>query len=103
MLELPLWMAIKLAQGKFLQIEVPHIYREHFKNTLKADPCVVNLKEKNGFYYETGSKLVEYIDDSTLVKTLLYVLLKLDFHRAGEIFRAAELSPENRESELVNE
>ena len=102
-LELPLWLAIKLAQGKFVQIEVPPIYRENFKNTLKADPCVVNLREKNGYYYETGNKLIEYIDDPTLVETLLEVSPSLDFHPARAPLRKAELPLKNRESEFVNE
>jgi hypothetical protein len=73
-LELPLWLAIKLSQGRFLSIEVPYIYREQFKNTLVADSTVINLREKNIFYYETGAKLCEFLDDKTLCATLLQVL-----------------------------
>ncbi len=95
-LEVPLWLAIKLCQGKFLQIEIPQFYRENFKKTLIADPIVVNLREKNIYYYETGVKLCQYIDDRKMGQVLMDVfLLYLDFSRESQILRQNQLSFEN--------
>ena len=86
-LEIPLWLALFLAQIEMVEIEIPRFYRENFKNTLLADPTHVNLREKTPFYYEIGLKLCKLINDRTLVPTLSVVFLnrvkhfaKISFH-----------------------
>lgn len=84
-MELPIWLALPLAQYSVVDIEVPRIYKEGFKNTLEADPIVVNLREKNPFFYEVGSKLCEFLNDSELIPTLQNVFL----NRAKEFVRVS--------------
>ena len=74
-MELPIWLALPLAQGEIIDIEVPRFYKDHFKKTLEADPNVVNLRDKTPYYYENGLKLIDKIDDPELVPTLATVFL----------------------------
>jgi len=46
-----------------VEFEIPFCYSDEFKKTLKGDPLVVNLKEKNPSYYWFGMKLKEKIFD----------------------------------------
>ncbi len=69
-LELPIWLAIKLSQGECVSIIIPHIFRENFKNIILADPTVINLREKTQYYYAVAFKIKDHIDDENLISTL---------------------------------
>lgn len=73
-MELPIWLALALASGDVINIEIPRYYKEQFKKTLEADPNVVNLRDKSLYYYEVGLKIIDYLD-SQVIPTLLSVFL----------------------------
>ena len=40
---------------------------------MKADPLVVNLREKTLYYYELGQKLAQYCSDSEINQVVIEV------------------------------
>jgi len=73
--DLPLWLAPALAERLWVSIKAPKCFAKRFRNFLLSDPTVVNLREKSPNYYETGRRLVAFVDGnqqlhSALVKTL---------------------------------
>ena len=51
------WLVQKLAKSQMVRIEKPLYYSTRFKEALLADPIVLNLKERCGYFYELGLKL----------------------------------------------
>ena len=62
-------------QFRAIEFIIPHCYQLAYKKTLKADPLVVNLREKNQNYYIFGMKLKEQIQDKKMMFTLAEVFL----------------------------
>ena len=51
------------------------IYRENFQKVLKADPTVVNLRDKSFYYYEVAEKICVHINDKELISLMAKVFL----------------------------
>ena len=71
--KLPLWLALNLAEKGYLHIEAPLYLKSAYKDTMKADPTLVNLKERSSYFYETGKALQNLINDPDLIPTLRIV------------------------------
>lgn len=58
-LELPLWLAQKLhaSQRPIVNIDIPKVYKEAFREMLEADATAIMLSKWNLHYYELGMKL----------------------------------------------
>jgi len=67
--DLPLWLARTLAGKQLVKLTLPKCYEPRFRNSLNADPCVVDL-HRFQYYYDTGLKLASYLQDEDL-KNLL--------------------------------
>jgi GINS complex subunit 3 len=68
--KLPLWLALNLAEKDYLHIDAPLYLKSAYKDTMKADPTSVNLKERSSYLYETGKTLQNFINDPDLIPTL---------------------------------
>ncbi len=69
-LKIPLWLAVPLAQKDFVDIATPNYFGNAYKDTMKADPTTLNLKERCQYLYEVGLRLAQYIGDESLTKLL---------------------------------
>ena len=56
-IEMPLWLAIDLNACEKLDIATPKYFSTSFRNTIIADPTVINLKNKSEYFYETAFML----------------------------------------------
>nr|CAD7408558.1 unnamed protein product [Timema cristinae]CAD7426426.1 unnamed protein product [Timema monikensis] len=58
-IELPYWLARSLCSQRrqIVTVEIPKIYKEAYREILKADPCVVDLHKLEIYFYEFGSYL----------------------------------------------
>lgn len=93
-MEIPLWLAVPLAQYDIVDVEVPKIFKEKFQKTLEADPCVINLREKSPYFYEVGGKLGEYLDEIGMIDTItdvFFVRMK-EFGKLAYHFRIEDCS-----------
>ncbi|XP_063227617.1 DNA replication complex GINS protein PSF3 [Bacillus rossius redtenbacheri] len=59
-IELPYWLASALClsrrqMGTLVSVDIPKIYKEAYREILKADPCVVDLHKLQIFFYHFGS------------------------------------------------
>jgi GINS complex subunit 3 len=52
--ELPFWLAKALASKNMVAVELPKCYGHTFLNHMRADPSVINLRDKSPFYYEVS-------------------------------------------------
>eukprot|EP00045_Choanoeca_perplexa_P021775 m.7286 g.7286 ORF g.7286 m.7286 type:complete len:194 (-) comp8783_c0_seq1:55-636(-) len=55
-MELPLWL-VKAVNGTVLRLEVPKSFNESHRETVEADPTVVNLHDWCPYYYQFGLQL----------------------------------------------
>lgn len=71
-LELPLWLSqeISLSRQPVVAPELPKIYKESYREILKADACAVDLHKFNLYFYEFGSH-VKYFDKKGDVHEIL--------------------------------
>jgi GINS complex subunit 3 len=56
-LELPLWMAERLAAGQFVGVELPRNFSGSVRDALLAAPKSARLRERSPFFYEAGLRL----------------------------------------------
>ncbi len=68
--ELPLWMALKLSERRFVQLELPKHYQKKMRDCIDAGAESINLKDYSPYYFEVGMKIAEALDDLDLKKTL---------------------------------
>lgn len=61
-LELPFWLARSLCSQRrhIVSVEMPKVYRENYRQILKADPNVVDLHKLGPFFYGFGSYLLSF-------------------------------------------
>nr|CAD7198294.1 unnamed protein product [Timema douglasi]CAD7574902.1 unnamed protein product [Timema californicum] len=61
-IELPYWLARSLCSQRrqIVTVEIPKIYKEAYREILKADPCVVDLHKLEIYFYEFGSYLARF-------------------------------------------
>ncbi|XP_076267902.1 DNA replication complex GINS protein Psf3 isoform X1 [Rhynchophorus ferrugineus] len=71
-LELPLWLVLDASAGRQMIVapELPKIYREAYREILKADATAVDLHKFNLYFYELGS-YVKYFDRREDVHNIL--------------------------------
>lgn len=74
-LELPLWLVSELSQSRapLVNPELPKIYREAYREILKADACAVDLHKFSLFFYELGSHIKRFDKKQDVHETLLHV------------------------------
>ncbi|CAH1101104.1 unnamed protein product [Psylliodes chrysocephalus] len=73
-LELPLWLVSELSQSRapLVNPELPKIYREAYREILKADACAVDLHKFSLFFYELGSHIKRFDKKQDVHETLLH-------------------------------
>lgn len=74
-LELPLWLCQELSAGRHpvVSIDLPKIYKEAYREILKADPCAVDLHKLNLYFFELGSHVKHLDSKGDVEKVLLQV------------------------------
>ena len=72
-IKLPLWLATSLSEKEYLSISPPVYLGKAYKDTMKADPTSVNIRERSTYLYEIGRMLCEFLNDSDLIHTLTTV------------------------------
>lgn len=80
-LQLPYWIASCFIQhNRIVTVDFPKSYRKAFRDVLKADPTVVDLKILSRFYYILGQHLIRMnIRECPEVKTILTQTLRRRF------------------------
>jgi len=56
-IELPYWLTQVLTTRNMVTVELPKCFTPRFKTALLADPAVVDLRDRQEFFYELGTKL----------------------------------------------
>jgi len=70
-IELPVYLASELLRGNHVDVLTPQCFGPQTRNALKADPDVVNLRDKNEFFFAHGLRVAELTpDDEGLPKVL---------------------------------
>lgn len=71
-LELPLWLALECAAGRqpVVTTDLPKVYREAYREILKADATAVDLHKFSLYFYELGS-YVKHLDRRAEVHDIL--------------------------------
>lgn len=85
-LDLPYWLVKEIYNHKFkfVRIETPKPYKMFFNEILRADPCVVDLRKMNQFYYDFGVHLINLFNDEngrSIGPILLWVKTIATFRR----------------------
>ena len=73
-MNLPLWLAEKLYGLDKIEMYTPKFFLEKYRDTLKADPTIVNLKEKSDYFYETALILGPVLKKENIVAIVPTVL-----------------------------
>eukprot|EP00347_Sterkiella_histriomuscorum_P003072 403365697 len=63
--ELPLWLAIALAQRDIVDLLPPRYMTQQYFNTLQAGAEVVSMRQQSPYIYENVNKICEYIDEES--------------------------------------
>ncbi|KAL3286852.1 hypothetical protein HHI36_001340 [Cryptolaemus montrouzieri] len=73
-LELPLWLVQGLSTGRQPAVvpELPNVYKEGYREILKADACAVDLHKFNLYYYEFGSYVRNFDRKNNVADILLH-------------------------------
>lgn len=74
-LELPTWLVQEMSSGRqpIVAPELPKIYKESYREILKADPSAVDLHKLNLYFYELGSHVKYFDRKGDVQEILLYV------------------------------
>lgn len=74
-LELPLWLVLDASLGRQMIVapELPKIYREAYREILKADASAVDLHKFNLYFYELGSYVKHFDRRGDVHNILLHV------------------------------
>jgi hypothetical protein len=62
-IDLPLWLAVALAQRDLCELKAPVYMTEKYLNLLQADPEVVNLRNQSFSLYESVLKLCSHMSE----------------------------------------
>ncbi len=71
-----LWLALNLAQFKFVQIQLPKWYNTDYMNIMLADPIVVNLKEKNCNFFDLGLIVANSLKKNNIKENLKEIFIE---------------------------
>ena len=60
-MELPFWLADGLRSGRqnIVSVDIPKIYKEGYREIMKADPFVLDLHKLGPHFYEFGRYLMK--------------------------------------------
>ncbi|RZC35156.1 DNA replication complex GINS protein PSF3 [Asbolus verrucosus] len=61
-LELPIWLALDISTSRqpIISPDLPKVYKEAYREILKADPCAVDLHKFGLHFYELGSYVKKF-------------------------------------------
>lgn len=93
-LDLPLWLAenIGLGRGSFVSADIPRIYKESYREILKADASTVDLNKLCSHFYEFG-KYVAKFDDRDDVADIILETFKSRFRQLMNIAQNSGADP----------
>jgi len=64
-LDLPFWLAQGLKRRHVVQVDIPKVYREGYRDILQADATVIDLHKYGPKYYDFGSYLAKMGHDDS--------------------------------------
>ncbi|XP_030762308.1 DNA replication complex GINS protein PSF3 [Sitophilus oryzae] len=93
-LELPLWLVLDGAAGRQLILapELPKIYREAYREILKADATAIDLHKFNLYFYELGS-YIKHFDRRGDVHNILLHTFTTRFRLIMDLANNADSDP----------
>ncbi|KAK3742741.1 hypothetical protein QZH41_018959 [Actinostola sp. cb2023] len=101
-LELPYWLAKELCsrRRRVVSVELPKVYKDGYREILKADAGVVDLHKYGPHFYDIGTKLMHFDDDenSLVIRTLQETFIK----RFRKIMDSSQNSPNEDTSALTS-
>lgn len=70
-----MWLAEHLSAGRhpIIAVDLPRIYKEGYREILKADACAVDLYKLGLYFYEHGSYVKQFDARGDVSKVLLEV------------------------------
>lgn len=81
-LELPYWLAKELCsrRRRVVSVELPKVYKDGYREILKADASVVDLHKYGPHFYDIGTKLMHFDDDENalVIRSLQEVIVEFD-------------------------
>ncbi|KAI4467807.1 hypothetical protein MML48_2g00017292 [Holotrichia oblita] len=85
-LELPMWLVQQLGRGRqpVVSVDLPQMYKEAYREVLKADPRAVNLHKFGLYFYELGSYAKEF-DNQREVNDILIHTFKGRFRKIMDL------------------
>ena len=93
-MELPLWLAVHLAQRDICEIKMPSYLSDKYQQSMQAGSEILNLRNQSAAVYENTLKLCAHLEDENVVSTLQSYLntflerfskLIIDLADSGEI------------------
>lgn len=74
-LELPTWLVQEMSSGRqpVVSPDLPKVYRQSYREILKADACAIDLHKFNLYFYELGSHLKHFDRKGDVHEILLHV------------------------------
>ncbi|GJQ76755.1 hypothetical protein Trydic_g15598 [Trypoxylus dichotomus] len=73
-LELPMWLVQQLGSGRqpVVSVDLPRIFKEAYREVLKADPNAVDLHKFSLYFYELGSHAKEFDSRGDVAEILIH-------------------------------
>lgn len=70
-----MWLVLSLSSGRqpLVAPELPRVYKEGYREILKADPCAVDLHKFGLFFYELGAYARKFDTRDDVSKILIHV------------------------------
>lgn len=80
-LELPMWLVQQLGSGRqpVVSVELPRVYKEAYREILKADPKAVNLHKFGLYFYELGAYAKQFDSHKEVAEILIHVSEKFTY------------------------
>ncbi|KAK9874068.1 hypothetical protein WA026_002424 [Henosepilachna vigintioctopunctata] len=93
-LELPLWLVQDLSTGRQPVVipELPKVYKEGYREILKADASAVDLHKFNLYYFELGSYVRVFDRKSDVADTLIHAFTNR-FRQLMDVIDSTEHNP----------
>lgn len=70
-----MWLVLSLSSGRqpLVAPELPKVYKEAYREILKADACAVDLHKFGLFFYELGAYAKKFDSREDVSKILIHV------------------------------
>ena len=82
--DLPYWLAERLAIKKYITFETPHFYHEKYRNSIIADPKSADLRQCCQVFYQLGMRVAPWLgqggDERARLEKDLVIALTERFH-----------------------